>query len=97
MSILILKEVVFNTELGMWPSPRAPELRVNVGTNSDYIPMLYGYRYKLWSLSLGYTPWQEYDTTPLCEVLSLGKLDVGYYDSPHSVCRLEEPPLQKSF
>ncbi|KAF3681090.1 putative long chain acyl-CoA synthetase 9, chloroplastic-like [Capsicum annuum] len=37
------------------------------------------------SLSLGYTPWQEYDTSPQCEVFPLGELNVGYYDSSHSV------------
>ncbi|KAF3677906.1 hypothetical protein FXO38_03539 [Capsicum annuum] len=40
----------------------------------------------------GPTPWQEYDSSPQHELFSIWEQDVGHHDSPHGVCRLEEPP-----
>lgn len=72
----------------MYPSSYALELLANVSIYLDH-SHLYRCKYRLCSLSLGYTPWQEYDTSPQGEVFPLGELLVGLHDSSHSLCRLE--------
>ncbi|PHU02306.1 hypothetical protein BC332_27557 [Capsicum chinense] len=74
MSVVNLKGVVFSIELDMIPRSHAPELRATVGLRiSAHSGQSYDH------FSWGYTPWQEYDTSPQREVSSLGGRDIGLY------------------